>query len=315
MYAITGITGHVGGAAADALIEAGAPVRAVVRNRDKGAAWQGRVTEVAVADFTDRTALTAALTGCRGAFVMLPTVATFTDADHRRMADSIAAAVAASGVSQVVMLSSIGADLAEGNGPIRWLHHLETGLRGSGAVLTLIRSPHFQEKVEDVLGAVRGAGIYPVLGESADVPVPMVATRDVGAAVAHALTAPPAVTEVVDLDAPAYTERRGGGGGWRGGGGRPPPRRAAPGGPPPPDLRSPGQPNRHRARGSLPHVPDRIANRSLARIGSCPAHPVCAFPVASQPALSGRCNGPARTRTRAAVTVCFGGESTDRFDA
>jgi uncharacterized protein YbjT (DUF2867 family) len=208
MYAITGITGHVGGAAADALIEAGAPVRAVVRDRDKGAAWQERVSEVAVADFTDRTALTAALTGCQGAFVMLPTVATFTDADHRRMADSIAAAVAASGVPHVVMLSSIGADLAEGNGPIRWLHHLETRLRGSGAVLTLIRSPHFQEKVEDILGAVRGAGLYPVLGESADVPVPMVATRDVGAAVAHALTAPPAVTEVVDLDAPAYTERR-----------------------------------------------------------------------------------------------------------
>jgi uncharacterized protein YbjT (DUF2867 family) len=208
MYAITGITGHVGGATARALLTAGAPVRAVVREPEKGRAWSEEGADVAVADFTDRTALTAALAGCRGAFVMLPTIATFTDADYRRMADSIAAAVAASGVPHVVMLSSIGADLAEGTGPIRWLHHLENRVREAGVLLTAIRSPHFQEKVEDVLGAATGAGVYPVFGESADVPTPMVATRDVGAAAAHALTAPPVASEVVDLEAPSYTERQ-----------------------------------------------------------------------------------------------------------
>ena len=36
MYAITGITGKVGGALADALLEAGLPVRAVVRDVAKG---------------------------------------------------------------------------------------------------------------------------------------------------------------------------------------------------------------------------------------------------------------------------------------
>ena len=208
MYAITGITGHVGGATARALRAAGAPVRAVIRDPERAGAWLGQGAEVAVADFTDRTALTAAFTGCRGAFVMLPTVATGTDADHRRMADSIAAAVAAAGVPYVVMLSSIGADLAEGTGPIRWLHHLENRVRETGALLTAIRSPHFQEKAETVLGAATGAGVYPVFGESADVPTPMVATRDVGVAAAHALTSPPEAGEVVDLEAPSYTERQ-----------------------------------------------------------------------------------------------------------
>jgi uncharacterized protein YbjT (DUF2867 family) len=124
------------------------------------------------------------------------------------MADSIATAVAASGVPHVVMLSSVGADLPEGTGPIRWLHHLENRLRETGVLLTAIRSPHFQEKVEPLLGAATGAGIYPVFGDSADVPTPMVATRDVGATAALALTSPPQASEVVDLDAPRYTERQ-----------------------------------------------------------------------------------------------------------
>ena len=208
MYAITGITGHVGGATADQLLAAVEPVRAVVRDPAKGREWAERGAEVAVADLADTAALTAAFTGCDGVFVLLPTIPTGTDADHRAMADSIAAAVAASGVPHVVALSSLGADLAAGNGPIRWLHHLEQRLGGTGARLTAIRAPHFQEKVEEVLGAVTGAGLYPVFADSADIPVPMVATRDVGAAAADALLSPPAASEVVDLAAPEYTERQ-----------------------------------------------------------------------------------------------------------
>ncbi|MFD9946855.1 NAD(P)H-binding protein [Nonomuraea sp. NPDC059023] len=206
MYAITGVTGHVGGAAARELLAGGEAVRAVVRDPAKGRDWP----QAAVADLGDRAALAEALRGCRGVFVMLPTdpAADDPDAYHRGLAASIAGAVADSGVPHVVMLSSVGAELAEGTGPIRWLHHLENLLRETGAVLTAIRSPHFQEKVETVLDAATGAGVYPVFGESADVPTPMVATRDIGKVVARALTEPPAGSEVVDLDAPGYTERQ-----------------------------------------------------------------------------------------------------------
>lgn len=208
MYAITGATGHVGGATARALLEHGAPVRVVVRDPAKGEAWSALGAEVAVADYTDEAAMVAALAGCRGAFVMLPTLPSGDDAEHRRLAESIAAAVAASGVAHVVMLSSIGADLPAGTGPIRWLHHLEQRLRATGATLTALRSPHFQEKVELVLGAATEAGVYPVFADSADVAVPMVATRDIGAAAAAALLSPPAASEVVDLDAPSWTEHQ-----------------------------------------------------------------------------------------------------------
>ena len=204
MYAITGVTGHVGGATARALRDANVTYRAVVRDPSRA----GEHPETAVADFSDRTALAAALSGCAGAFVMLPTLPDGGDAEHRAMADTIAAAVADSGVPHVVMLSSLGADLPDGTGPIRWLHHLENRLRDTGARLTAIRSPHFQEKAEEVLGAATGAGVYPVFGDSADVPVAMVATRDIGTAVAAALADPPEKSEVVDLEAPEYTERQ-----------------------------------------------------------------------------------------------------------
>ncbi len=206
MYTITGVTGHVGGAAAQELLDRNVGVRAVVRHPAQREDWQRRGADTAVADFSDRAALAQALRGSDGAFVMLPTSMTAGDAEHRRLADSIAGAVADSGVPHVVMLSSIGAELADGTGPIRWLHHLENGLRQTGVVLSAIRSWHFQEKVETVLGAALDAGIYPVFGDP-DVPTPMIATRDIGRFAAATLLAPAASSEVIDLAGPEYTER------------------------------------------------------------------------------------------------------------
>lgn len=53
MYAITRITGQVGGAVARALLAARLPVRAVVRAAGKGVTWAERGCEVAIADMND----------------------------------------------------------------------------------------------------------------------------------------------------------------------------------------------------------------------------------------------------------------------
>jgi NAD(P)-dependent dehydrogenase (short-subunit alcohol dehydrogenase family) len=59
MYAITGITGKVGGAAARALLAADQPVRAVLRNRDKAKYWSNLGCEVILAAMEDAQALSA----------------------------------------------------------------------------------------------------------------------------------------------------------------------------------------------------------------------------------------------------------------
>src|SRR5580700_7158856 len=72
MYAITGITGKVGGEAARTLLAAGQPVRAVVRDARKGQAWTECGCEVALADIQDAAALTSAFRGAEGVFVLVP---------------------------------------------------------------------------------------------------------------------------------------------------------------------------------------------------------------------------------------------------
>ena len=62
-FAITGITGQVGGVVARMLLDAGKSIRAVVRGADKGAVWAKRGCEIAVAEMADAGALTAAFAG------------------------------------------------------------------------------------------------------------------------------------------------------------------------------------------------------------------------------------------------------------
>ena len=72
LYAITGTTGKVGGRVARTLLGANQPVRAVVRDANKGAAWAERGCEVALAEINDAATLTNAFKGAEGVFVLLP---------------------------------------------------------------------------------------------------------------------------------------------------------------------------------------------------------------------------------------------------
>ena len=54
MYAITGITGKVGGELARTLLIAGQPVRAIVRDATKGEEWAALGCELALAEFSFR---------------------------------------------------------------------------------------------------------------------------------------------------------------------------------------------------------------------------------------------------------------------
>ena len=72
MYAITGITGNVGGSVANSLLAAGRPVRAVMRNVGKGDVWAERGCEVVKADIADATSLASAFRGAEGVFVLVP---------------------------------------------------------------------------------------------------------------------------------------------------------------------------------------------------------------------------------------------------
>ena len=58
MFAITGVTGKVGGAVARGLLAQGHQVRAVVRDAGKGRFWSAQGCEIAIASVEDATGLT-----------------------------------------------------------------------------------------------------------------------------------------------------------------------------------------------------------------------------------------------------------------
>lgn len=210
MYTIAGVTGQVGSAVANELLAAGEDVRVLARNEFKAKPWSRRGVEVAVVDLRDASGLSAALRGSRGAFVLLPLNLTSptVGAEAAQLVDSIGEAVEAANVPHVVALSSLGAELPRGTGAIELLHRFENRLRSTGAVVTAVRSGHFQEKAGDLLGAALAAGIYPVLRDTPDVPIPMVGVRDVGAVIASALREPAPAHRVFDVEGPEYTERQ-----------------------------------------------------------------------------------------------------------
>jgi NAD(P)H dehydrogenase (quinone) len=70
MYAITGITGKVGGALGRALLADRRPVRAVIRDIEKGRFWASQGCEIARAEMQDPASLTTAFTGTDGVFIL-----------------------------------------------------------------------------------------------------------------------------------------------------------------------------------------------------------------------------------------------------
>jgi uncharacterized protein YbjT (DUF2867 family) len=210
-YVIAGITGHVGSVVAAELLAHGETIKAVVRDENRGATWRDRGAEIAAGSLEDRAFLGKALAGAAGFFALLPPNESVTGdyfAAQRRTSDAIAGAVKDSHVPHVVMLSSLGAELAEGTGPIKSLHYLEDALRATGTKLIAIRACYFQENIASVIPGAREAGIYPNFLPSADTAIPMVATRDIGRLAATLLRSAPQRSEIVDLLGPMYSARQ-----------------------------------------------------------------------------------------------------------
>ena len=65
-----GITGHVGRVTANILLDQQLPVRAVIRNVAKGAEWQARGAQIAIADLFDAQSLVDAFREAESIFIM-----------------------------------------------------------------------------------------------------------------------------------------------------------------------------------------------------------------------------------------------------
>lgn len=203
-FVITGVSGNTGGAAAELLLAQGHRVRVVVRDRAKAARFADRGAEVAVADVGDVEAMTAALSGAKAAYLLVPPNlgAPSFRAYQRATADALTAAVKRAAVPHVVLLSSIAAQHAAGTGPIAGLHYAEGLLRALPQTRsTFLRASYFLENLGGSLGML-GQGVVPSFFP-AGFAFEAVATADIGKVAAQSLVEGAAKTEVIELAGPA----------------------------------------------------------------------------------------------------------------
>ncbi len=185
MYVILGATGNTGSIAADVLLSKGKKVRVVGRDLGRLQRFVDKGAEVFTADMSNVAALTKAFSGARAAYLLLPPAKS--PEDQERDSDGIAKAAKESGVRYAVHLSSYGAQLAKGAGPVSGLHSSEQKLNAIDDLNVLhVRAAYFMENNLAAIGMIHKMGLF---GNALapDTKLPMVATRDVGNYVAQRL--------------------------------------------------------------------------------------------------------------------------------
>jgi uncharacterized protein YbjT (DUF2867 family) len=202
MFAITGITGQVGGEVARNLLAAHQAVHGVARDVSKCKAWADRGCQLVSADINDVASLTAAFKDVDGAFVLVPPnfdpSPGFSEA--RKIADTLSSAFLAARPRKIVYLSTIGAQATRSN--LLTQHTIiEQVLRKLPIAITFLRPGWFMENSSwDVAPAKNGA-IQSFL-QPIDKPVPMVATADIGRVAAELLQETWDGHRVVELEGP-----------------------------------------------------------------------------------------------------------------
>lgn len=209
MYAVLGVSGNTGSVVAQSLLSLGESVRAVVRRREAGSRFCEQGADLAVADLADATSLAAALKGVEGAYVMTPPLLEVQDPDgvKRTFIRAIRAAAEEAGAPPLVVLSSLGAHLLTGTGPVALLRELEHALHDYPGSVCFLRAPYFLDNWVEAIEPAAGMGIFPSL-IAPQVDIDMASTADIGRMAANLLLETGNGHRVVELQsARRYTAR------------------------------------------------------------------------------------------------------------
>jgi len=182
MYAILGANGNTGKIVAEKLLAAGKKVTVIGRNAEKLQPFVDKGATAAVGSVLESDFLTKAFKGVTAVYALIPPsyTAEVFRAYQNEAGEAIAAAIKNAGVKYVVFLSSQGAHLPEGTGPIAGLYDQEQRLNKIDGLNVLhLRATYFMENFLGNIDMIKNMGIIgsPV---KSDLPIPMIATNDIG---------------------------------------------------------------------------------------------------------------------------------------
>ena len=180
MYAITGISGQIGGVIGRILLNAKQPVRAVLRDENKGRAWMERGCDVALATIEDTASLAAAFREAEAVFVLVPPNLDPQPGFPEALAigKALRSALETARPARVVYLSTIGAGTSRPN-LLNQHAIIEQALKDLPLPITFLRPAWFIENFRADVGPARERGVISSFLQPLDRPLGMVATADV----------------------------------------------------------------------------------------------------------------------------------------
>jgi uncharacterized protein YbjT (DUF2867 family) len=190
MIVVTGATGNTGRVAVEALLASGEKVRVIGRDAKKLERFAQKGAEAFVGKVEDAAQMSKAFEGATAVYLVIPQEV---DDDYRayqdRVSDAYLKAITSARVPYVVTLSSLGAQHAEKTGPIVGLHNLEQKLNSVPGLNVLhLRPGPFMENLFMSMEPLRKMGFLPG-GTEGDLPIALIATKDIGAYAAKRLHA------------------------------------------------------------------------------------------------------------------------------
>jgi uncharacterized protein YbjT (DUF2867 family) len=188
-YIITGSLGHISKPIVEKLIAAGHQVTVITSNPGKVKDIESLGAKAAVGSVEDATFLASAFKGADAAYLMIPPnfgVKVWLEY-MKTVANNYAGAVKASNIKHVVALSSIGAHMRHGAGPVDGTAYLETVLEQiQGLNTKLLRPSYFFYNLFQQAGMIRHAGIMGST-QPADHKMVLTHTSDIAEAAAQEL--------------------------------------------------------------------------------------------------------------------------------
>src|SRR5689334_15511169 len=190
MHIITGGTGRVGSALANALLRKGEKVTIISRSSKSAKEWMSKGAQIAVADIYDTVTLHEIFKKGRSIFILNPPADPMTDTplQERKTAASLVEALKNSNAEKVVVESTLGAQPGYNIGDFGVLYELEQKVAQLSYPYSIIRPAYYMSNWVEQLPAIKETGelisFYPV-----DLKFPMVAPPDIGELAAHLMMA------------------------------------------------------------------------------------------------------------------------------
>jgi uncharacterized protein YbjT (DUF2867 family) len=182
MYVITGATGNTGKRISEALLKAGEEVVAISRDEKNLESLVNQGAKAAIGSLEDADFLTQTFSGAKAVYALIPPKWDIQEpwrAYQLRIANALTEAIRQAKVKNVVVLSSNGAHLPEGAGPVTGLYHFEQMLQKvEGLNIMSLRAGYFMQNLFATMGMIKGMGMFGY-SLNADVRLPVVHTNDI----------------------------------------------------------------------------------------------------------------------------------------